>query len=148
MSADTGSPWCGADRTAKRADVERGRRLGALVERRYEGTLVLPVFRRMLAIKRIRPGAGAVGAGVRRGDPDAGGRLRPTARPGAAVHGSRAGGRPSGPARQRHQLSGLFPGAVLNGVGQALVFALSGLYMPTVVSHEAAEYGVGIAPRT
>jgi membrane protein len=40
----------------------------------------------------------------------------------------------------------LFPGAVLNGVGQALVLALSGLYMPVVISHEAEKYGlIGIA---
>jgi membrane protein len=40
----------------------------------------------------------------------------------------------------------LFPGAVLNGAGQALVLALSGIYMPAVISHEAAKYGlVGIA---
>jgi membrane protein len=40
----------------------------------------------------------------------------------------------------------LFPGAVLNGAGQALVIALSGLYMPAVISHEAEKYGlIGIA---
>jgi len=40
----------------------------------------------------------------------------------------------------------LFPGALLNGAGQALVLALSGLYMPAVISHEAAKYGlVGVA---
>ncbi len=40
----------------------------------------------------------------------------------------------------------LLPGAVLNGAGQALVLAASGFYMPAVISHEAAKYGlIGVA---
>jgi membrane protein len=40
----------------------------------------------------------------------------------------------------------LLPGAVLNGAGQALVLAASGFYMPAVIAHEAAKYGlIGIA---
>jgi membrane protein len=53
---------------------------------------------------------------------------------------------------QRVLLSGrtswrkLFPAAVLNGVGQAVVIALSRIYLPAVISHEATKYGlVGIA---
>jgi membrane protein len=40
----------------------------------------------------------------------------------------------------------LLPGAVLNGAGQALVLAVSGIYMPVVISYEAGKYGlIGIA---
>jgi membrane protein len=245
----------GADRTAKRADVERGRRLGALVER-HEGTLVLRVFRRMIAINGydralalsaqafvgvipmlvivsallpdpIRRSTGPALLASLGLSGDAAAALSALAHPPPGVETITvlggvllvlsvlgftralqrtylaAWGLPSsglrgyalgllssvalvcglaaivvlGPAVsalddhvllklvinavaaillwwpvQRVLLGSatswraLFPGAVLNGVGQALVFTLSGLYMPAVISHEAAEYGlVGIA---
>ena len=40
----------------------------------------------------------------------------------------------------------LLPGAAVTGVGQAVVVAVSGLYLPVAVAHEAARYGaVGVA---
>ncbi len=40
----------------------------------------------------------------------------------------------------------LLPGAALTGIGQAVVLALSGIYLPVAISYEAAKYGiVGVA---